>query len=442
MPLHELDAMVDGITDALKDHIDKQFAGFMARLDALEKREPRDGRDGLSIQGQKGDTGDRGRDGIDGKDGIRGESAYEIAVRRGFVGDESMWLESLGAKASQTVDAVSIEALVSKAVTAAIAEFPLPKDGLDGADGKDGQDADDSRVKAIELKLIDFDTRLIETASAQAGELERAIAALPAPKDGASVTVENVAPLIVSEVEKCIALLPKPQDGRAGSDGANGVDGKDGLSVTVEDVAPLIAGEVTKQIAAIPTAKDGVDGVGLVGAVIDRDRHLILTLSNGATKDVGIVVGEVDPSDVERTVKSVLDTWPKPKDGVDGAPGRDGTLDGLKFVQVDARTVEARLKATGELVEGGVFQFPTPVMRGVFDANASYEPADMVSRGGSMWICRVAGKGIAPDEYTSQGKEMWTLCIKRGRDGKQGEKGMQGDRGPKGEQGERGPERW
>ena len=39
-----------------------------------------------TIKGDKGDTGDKGQDGL---------SAYEIAKNKGFVGDESQWLESL-----------------------------------------------------------------------------------------------------------------------------------------------------------------------------------------------------------------------------------------------------------------------------------------------------------------------------------------------------------
>jgi len=45
--------------------------------------------------GAKGATGATGANGVDGTDGTDGESAYEIAVSYGYVGDESTWLSSL-----------------------------------------------------------------------------------------------------------------------------------------------------------------------------------------------------------------------------------------------------------------------------------------------------------------------------------------------------------
>ena len=64
------------------------------------------------IQGEKGDKGDPGADGADGADG---KSAYQIAVEKGFVGDETAWLASLkGEKGA---------------------------DGVIGADGADGKSA-------------------------------------------------------------------------------------------------------------------------------------------------------------------------------------------------------------------------------------------------------------------------------------------------------------
>ena len=44
------------------------------------------------IQGEKGEKGDPG---VDGADGVDGKSAYQIAVEKGFEGDETAWLASL-----------------------------------------------------------------------------------------------------------------------------------------------------------------------------------------------------------------------------------------------------------------------------------------------------------------------------------------------------------
>jgi hypothetical protein len=45
--------------------------------------------------GSQGVPGDAGTPGADGDDGVDGLSAYEVAVANGFVGDESAWLASL-----------------------------------------------------------------------------------------------------------------------------------------------------------------------------------------------------------------------------------------------------------------------------------------------------------------------------------------------------------
>lgn len=97
------------------------------------------------LKGDKGDKGDtgatgatgpagaNGKDGVngaDGKPGSNGLSAYELAVKNGFTGNESAWLESL--KGEQGV--------------------PGPagangKNGINGVDGKDGMSAYTIAVK-------------------------------------------------------------------------------------------------------------------------------------------------------------------------------------------------------------------------------------------------------------------------------------------------------
>ncbi len=58
-----------------------------------------DGQDGADGKdGTDGQNGVDGRDGIDGQDGLPGESAYEIALRNGFSGNEAEWLETLQGK--------------------------------------------------------------------------------------------------------------------------------------------------------------------------------------------------------------------------------------------------------------------------------------------------------------------------------------------------------
>jgi len=67
--------------------------------------------------------------------------------------------------------------------------------------------------------------------------IDDAIAALPAPRDGASVTVADVEPLVATAVARAVGDLPTA---------------KDGASVTLDDVKPLIAAETERAVAALP----------------------------------------------------------------------------------------------------------------------------------------------------------------------------------------------
>jgi hypothetical protein len=114
-------------------------------------------------------------------------------------------------------------------------------------------------------------------------------------------------------VAEAVAAIPVPKDGEPGK------------SVTVEDVAPLIEAAVEKRVASIEV-KDGRDGVGMAGAMIDREGQLVITMTDGSTKALGTVVGtdgkSVTLDDVMPVItKAVVDQIsqiPIPKDGVDG----------------------------------------------------------------------------------------------------------------------------
>lgn len=104
------------------------------------------GEPGASIAGPKGDPGESIR-GEKGDPGADGESAYALAVRKGYQGDEGAWLTGLrgvdgrdGApgKDAPVPDHAAIVADVLRSV-------PKPKDGIDGQDGKDAEPAKDGR---------------------------------------------------------------------------------------------------------------------------------------------------------------------------------------------------------------------------------------------------------------------------------------------------------
>ena len=79
--------------------------------------------------------GEDGKDGNDGKDGVNGKSAYELAVKNGFVGSEQDWLNSLkGESGSQgSSDSISYSKAINTGLLSSIAiksQFTKLVDGV------------------------------------------------------------------------------------------------------------------------------------------------------------------------------------------------------------------------------------------------------------------------------------------------------------------------
>nr|CAD6417781.1 collagen-like triple helix repeat-containing protein [Rhizobium sp. Q54] len=161
------------------------------------------------------------------------------------------------------------------------------------------------------------------------------------------------------------------------------------------DIGAMVDEAVKAAVAAIPAPQDGKDGVdgrdgvSVAGAFIDRDGSLAITLSNGEVKNLGPVVG---------------------KDGRDGFSLEDFDASLME----DGRTVLLSFAGKGMdyKVELG---FPAMIYRGVFNDGQKYEPGDTVTWGGSLWHC-----DEATAEKPGDGSKSWTLCAKKGRDGKDG----------------------
>src|SRR5690606_7347159 len=97
--------------------------------------------------------------------------------------------------------------------------------------------------------------------------VERVLEALPPPPAAPEIDMDAVKAL----VEEAVAALPPAEKGEPGPEGPQGpvgekgADGRDG--------------------------KDGKDGVGLADALIDADSRLVLTMTDGTTKALGVVKG-------------------------------------------------------------------------------------------------------------------------------------------------------
>jgi soluble cytochrome b562 len=271
-----------------------------------------------------------------------------------------------------------IAGMVTEAVGKAVSELPP---------ARDGKDADPIDMDAVKTILIE------------------AVAALPPAKDGKDADpvdmdgvyrrVDEVLATGLDEYKKSVDNIRIPEDGK---------------SVTIDDVRPLIDDAVSKAVAALPPARDGKDGADVMDAVIDRIGHLVLTFSNGKTKDVGQVVGDdgvdCDFDGVWKLINEKLDSWPKPKDGMG--------FDDLS-VEYDGERTFKFVLSQGDRKKEFAFDVPIVLDRGIYADGKSYARGDAVTWDGSSWIAQTDGAKEKP----GTGKE-WRLAIKRGTRGKDG----------------------
>jgi hypothetical protein len=64
---------------------------------------------------------------------------------------------------------------------------------------------------------------------------------------------------------------------------------------------------------------------------------------------------------------------------------------------------------------------------GIWDCERDYEPGDMITSDGSLWLARSPHSAIRPG--TDKGGAVWQLIVKRGKDGADGAPGPQGPPG-------------
>ncbi len=135
---------------------------------------------------------------------------------------------------------------------------------------------------------------------------------------------------------------------------------------------------------------DRPEPISVKSALIDRENKLVLTFSNGETKELGNVVGD------------------------DGKPGADGLgFDDLSVEYDGEKTVTLKF-VRGEQSKEFPLVLPVVIDRGVFSEGKTYEPGDGVTWGGSFWI---AQEITAEKPDSAKG---WRLAVKKGRDGRDG----------------------
>lgn len=254
------------------------------------------------------------------------------------------------------VDMEQVRSILSDLVNAAFATIPAPQDG---------KSVDPDEVRQM---------------------VEEAVAALPPAKDGESVDMDTVSDLIgkaalrvVGEkAPELVALIPVPQ-------------APEPIAPDMAAIEASIREGIAKAVAELPAAKDGADGIGLADALIDKEGHLVVTMTDGRTKALGPVVG---------------------KDGERGKDGETFTLDDFDIEQTDERTLEFKF-LRGDTMHTFELEFPVPIFREAFKEGREYRKGDMVVWGGSLWAATkdTSAKPDGPDSG-------WMIAARKGRDGK------------------------
>lgn len=267
-------------------------------------------------------------------------------------------------------------------------------------------------VAPLQKEIADLKAKLSDKPDFKgdiAAEVQRAVAALPTPKDGKDCDMDTVMGLI----EEAVKVIPRPKDGKDGKDGLDGAPGSDGQSVTVKDIEGLVKDEVKNWVEGIPVPKDGkdgrdgsngkdgvpgqkgADGLGLAGAMIDRDGALQITLTNGEVKSLGSVVGK------------------------DGSNGKDGvSLDSFEMEYLpESHEILVRATCAGRAKE---IRHPAGGIKhgGYWRENIKAKAGETWTDGGTAYIAK---RDTATKPESGSGD--WEIFARKGRDGERGQKG-------------------
>jgi len=263
------------------------------------------------------------------------------------------------------VDMAVVAEQISRAVGDAVSSLPPPDPGVDGVGLADA--------------LIDRDGQLVLTLTdgrtKSLGLVVGRDATQPEPIDVEAMKAQ-LGMLVDEAVPKAVSALPPADPGAPGE-------------VDMAQVAALVEDSVGKAVAALPAPERGPSGIGMSDALIDRDGSLVLTMTDGSTKNLGVVIGR------------------------DGEDGETFTLDDFDIVPLDDERTFKFCFTRGAVAHSFEFAFPVVLDRGVYSTGKQYQHGDAVTWAGSLWIAQ-RSTDSKPDSPDSG----WRLAVKRGRDGK------------------------
>ncbi|EFI4716328.1 phage portal protein, partial [Escherichia coli] len=166
----------------------------------------------------------------------------------------------------------------------------------------------------------DYDPEVLQKA------VNDAVANIPQPADGKSLTPDDVRPMLEQMVTEAVSHIPVPRDGRdydpdvlqkAVNDAvANIPQPADGKSLTPDDVRPMLEQMVKEAVSHIPVPRDGRD----------YDPDVLQKAVNDAVANIPQPADgkSITPDDVrpmlEQMVKEAVSHIPVPRDGRDYDP--------------------------------------------------------------------------------------------------------------------------
>jgi hypothetical protein len=344
----------------------------------------------------------------------------QVAELKGIVTEQNGKAEQFAAEFGDTLGKMVADAIASielpepkgvdpealeAAVSSAVAALPAPQDGKSVTVEelapviKEQVDAAVAEIVLPEPKEVD--------AEELKGMVQEAVNALPVPQDGKSVTVEELEPVVKAAVDAAVEAIELPEPEKVDLEQLKAiVQGvvrelpvpQDGKSVTLEELQPVVLEAVQKAVGDLPPPKDGEPGQNGLNV-----RNMLID------KDGRLRCIMADGTDHDLGVVV----------GKNGEPGQPGLGFDDMDVQVleDDRTIELSFRR-GEEEKAFTVKWPTVIDRGVFKEKREYAAGDGVSWGGSFWIAQrdTSEKPDAPDSG-------WRLAVKKGRDGRNTGKG-------------------
>lgn len=216
--------------------------------------------------------------------------------------------------------------------------------------------------------------------------VSEAVAAIPVPQDGKSLTPDDVQPMIQELVRNAVAEIPAPKDGK---------------DFDPSMLKQLVEQAVSDAVSAMPAAEPGKDGADGRDALtlevlpfIDEEKSY--PRGSYATHNGGL--------------------W-RAYEKTHGMRGWECLVDGVAGIDIqhsEQRTFILTVNRTSGTSETKSFDVPVMIYQGVFKSGQKYLPGDTVTWGGSLWHCDEQTQD-KPGEAGSKG---WTLAAKRGRDGR------------------------